>query len=78
MGGTCRTYEGDVKWDKMLVMITEGKRQLGRTTLDGRTLLILILYKQSGRAWTDSFPLYFMLKQFTQILLKTCHYRRIK
>jgi hypothetical protein len=43
MGGTCRTYEGDIKCNKMLVIITEGKRQLGRTTVDGRTLLILIL-----------------------------------
>jgi hypothetical protein len=43
MDGTCRTYEGDVRCDKMLVIITEGKRQLGRTKLDGRTFLILIL-----------------------------------
>jgi hypothetical protein len=43
MYGTCRTYEGDVKCNKMLVIITEGKIQLGRTTLDGRTLFVILI-----------------------------------
>jgi hypothetical protein len=39
MGGACSTYGKDVKYIAVLVGKPEGKRPLGRTTVDGRMIL---------------------------------------
>ena len=51
LNAACSTYGGEERCIQVLVGRPKGKRQLGRSGVDGRILLKWIIKKWDGEAW---------------------------